>query len=187
MANFKTAYVKLANAEFGSNPEKFLHKNQGENGYTIGGVYQVANPDSFNWEFIEKTLVLCEFDYKRASTMLYADDLIRESVENFFKRYYWDKALLDEVQGQVIAENIFLSGVHIGMKNAVKLAQKVAQTQQDGIIGQYTIKALNNGYDEIYFKKEFDKLELENYNNLIERNPNLEWARAGFINRVYTV
>ncbi len=187
MANFKKAYVKLANAEFGSNPEKFLHKNQGENGYTIGGIYQVANPNSFNWEFIEKTLALCNSDYGRASKMLYADDLVRESVEAFFKRYYWDKALLDEIHGQVVAENIFLSGVHIGMKNAIKLAQKVAQTKQDGVIGQYTIKALNNGYDENYFKKEFDKLELSNYNNLIERNPNLAWARNGFMTRVYAV
>jgi hypothetical protein len=37
------------------------------------------------------------------------------------------------------------------------------------------------------FKTQFDKLEIDNYNNLIERNPNLEWAREGFINRVYAV
>ena len=35
------------------------------------------------------------------------------------------------------------------------------------------------------FKAHFDKLELANYDNLIEINPNLEWARKGFINRVY--
>lgn len=187
MAIFKKAYVKLANAEFGNKPDKFLHKNQGENGYTIGGIYQVANPDAFNWKFIEDVLALCEFDYGRASKMLYADEITRENVETFFKSQYWDKALLDEIQGQVIAENVFLSGVHIGMTNAVKMAQKVAGTQQDGHIGQYTIKALNNGYSEDYFKREFDKLELANYNNLIERNPNLSWARKGFEARVYVV
>ncbi len=187
MAIFKKSYVKLANQEFGNNPEKFLHKNQGEKGYTIGGIYQVANPEAFNWQFIEDTLGLCEFDYSRASKMLYSDDETRDSVEVFFKKEYWDKALLDEIQGQVIADNIFFSGVHIGMKNAIKLAQKVVQTQQDGFVGQYTIKALNNGYSEEYFKREFDKLELANYDNLIDTNPNLSWARQGFINRVYAV
>ena len=187
MANFAPAYLKLSQAEFGNKPEQFLHKNKNEDGYTIGGIYQVANPDAFDWEFIEKVLAVCEFDLKRASVMLYADRQTKEAVFTFFKKEYWDRALLDEVMSQVQADNIFLSGVHIGMRNAVKLAQKVAQTQQDGIIGQYTLKALNNGFDDNYFKMQFDKLELENYDNLIERNPHLSWARQGFINRVYAV
>ena len=186
MANFAPAYLKLSQAEFGNKPEQFLHKNKNEDGYTIGGIYQVANPDAFDWEFIEKTLALCDFDLERASVMLFHDRQIKEAVFNFFKKEYWNRALLDEVMSQVQAENIFLSGVHIGVKNAVKLAQKVVQVQQDGVIGQYSIKALNF-YDDSIFKRTFDQLELENYDNLIERNPHLEWARKGFENRVYAV
>ena len=186
MANFVKAYIKLTQAEFGNKPDQFLHLNAGENGYTLGGIYQKANPEAFDWIFIEGVLALCEFNLERASVMLYHDPITKERVFNFFKKYYWDTALLDSVQSQVQAENIFLSGVHIGVRNAVKLAQKVVQVQQDGIIGQYSIKALNY-YDDNMFKRHFDKLELENYNNLIEKNPNLEWARQGFENRVYAV
>ena len=50
--------------------------------------------------------------------------------------------------------------------------------KQDGIIGKYTIKALN-AYDERRFDTEFDKLEIANYERMevFKKYPN------GFINR----
>ena len=186
MANFSVAYLILSRVEFGDNPEKFLHTNPGEQGWTIGGIYELYNKEVIDWKFIRDVLEVCTYDPERASVMLYADSATKQSVFNHFRREYWDKILLDEVQDQSKANNIFLSGVHIGIRNAAKLAQKVVQVQQDGFIGQYTIRALNN-YNEPMFKTHFDKLEIANYNNLIERNPNLEWARAGFLNRAYEV
>lgn len=192
MANFNEAYLILTKAEFGNKPEKFVHQNPGENGLTVGGIYQSANPTAIDWEFIQKLIDLCDeqiyadgtIALERASVMIYADAKIKKQVHKYFKKHYWDKFLADEIMSQTQANNIFLSGVHIGVKNAVKLAQKVVQVQQDGVIGKYSIKALNF-YDDNIFKIHFDKLELTNYNNLIERNPHLEWARAGFENRVY--
>ena len=196
MANFSVAYLLLSKVEFGDNPQKFLHVNQGEDGWTIGGIYQLYNKDVIDWKFIREVLEVCgydaeraevcEYEVERASVMLYADTLIKQSVFNYFRKEYWDKILLDEVKDQSKANNIFLSGVHIGIRNAVKLAQKVVQVQQDGFIGQYTLKALNN-YHEQLFKTHFDKLEIDNYNSLIKRNPNLAWAQNGFLNRAYAV
>jgi hypothetical protein len=186
MANYSEAYLKITESEFSNNPEKFLHQNPNEDGLTIGGIYQKSNPDTFDWGFIQDVLEICHFDFERASRMLYADEATKQAVFKHFKTWYWNKCLLDEIQSQVIAENIFLAAVHIGVKNAVKLAQKVVQTQQDGIMGAFTIKALTN-FDDNYFKARFDKLEIENYNNLIARNPHLAWARNGFIKRAYYV
>jgi len=184
MANFSEAYIKLCELEFSNKPEKFLHRNEGENGYTLGGIYQVANPSEFNWEFIEKIVSACAYDLERASVMLYQDENTTRQVFSFFKKYYWDRIHLDTVFSQVQAENIFFSGVHIGVRGAVMLAQKVVQTEEDGYLGEYTLKALNF-YDDTMFKTAYDKLEIENYENLIQRNPNLSWAKQGFINRAY--
>jgi hypothetical protein len=186
MAIFVKAYLILSEVEFGDDPSKFLHTNKGEKGWTIGGIYELYNKDEIDWEFIRDILRVCNHKVKRASRILYADSETKRSVFDYFRKHYWDKILLDEVQDQSKANNIFLSAVHIGTRNAVKLAQKVAQVKQDGIVGQYTIKALNN-YNETIFKSDFDKLEVSNYQNLIERNPNLEWARKGFLSRAYKV
>lgn len=184
MSTFAKAYVILSKVEFSDKPEKFLHVNQGEGAWTLGGIFQKYNEEAINWDFVNKVLGTCEFNVERASVMLYADSIIKQSVFAHFKREYWERLLLDEVHDQKTANNIFLSGVHIGIRNAAKLAQKVVQCKEDGFIGQYTIRALNN-YNQDMFKSHFDKLELANYNNLIEINPNLAWARKGFINRVY--
>lgn len=191
MAKFNESYLILTKAEFDNDPKKFIHQNQGERGLTAGGIYESANPNALDWDFIRDLISLCEREIypdglsalERASVMAYADEKIKKQVYQYFKKYYWDAALLDEVMSQVQADNIFLSGVHIGVKSAVKLAQKVVQVQQDGVVGKYTLKALNF-YDDNMFKIHFDKLEIQNYNNLIQKNPNLAWARNGFLNRV---
>jgi len=184
MSNFDIAFKKLCGLEFSDNPSKFLHKNEGEDGFTLGGVYQKANPIEFSWNFILQVLEVCNNDIERASIMLYNDEKTQKELYDFFKKNYWERCRLDSLYSQSQAENIFFSGVHIGVKNAVKLAQKVVQTEQDGYLGDKTVKAMNF-YDDTMFKTSYDRLEIENYNNLIERNPALEWARDGFINRAY--
>ena len=144
MSTFSKAYLILSKVEFSNNPEKFLHTNQGEGAWTLGGIFQKANPDEIDWDFVNKVLAVCEFDVKRASVMLYADSITKQSVFSHIKKEYWDRLLLDEIHDQRTANNIFLSGVHIGIRNAAKLAQKVVQVQEDGFIGQYSIRALNN-------------------------------------------
>lgn len=162
---FYKAYKILRELEYSNDPKKFLHKNSNETGYTLGGIYQKANPKAVNWDFISSLVSLCDGDMQRASEMLYADGITRTKVLLYFKKIYWDTARLDEVQSQKICNEIFLSGVHIGVKNAIKLAQKQIGVLEDGIIGSITIKALNN-YNEDRFDKEFDNLEIDNYKKM---------------------
>lgn len=182
LTKFSRAYKKLKHLEFSNNEEKFLHKNQNEEELTLGGVYEKYHKTKLDWDFVHKILEICNYDYKRASVILFADRRTKVSVAMFFKTYFWDKLRLDEVQSQKICNEIFLSAVHIGLKSAVKLAQKQVGTLPDGIIGTLTIKALNR-YDENKFDTEFDKLEIENYNNIIENNKSLNYAHKGFVSR----
>lgn len=182
MADFKEAHLLLENAEFSSNPKKYLHKNQNENDLTLGGIYSKYHQLDINWHFVKGVLSLCNGDIQRASVMLYADEETRKNVFIFFREKFWYKMKLDEIQSQKIANEIYLSGVHIGITNAIKLAQETVMVKVDGIIGKMTIKALNN-FDEDGFCRHFTMLEKKNYDRIIDRKPELEYARAGFIAR----
>lgn len=182
LEKFYKSYKILKELEYGDNPKKFLHKNKNETGYTLGGIYQTANPKALDWDFVESLVRLCEYDLPKASEMLFGSSEIRTKVLLFFKKNYWDIARLDEVQSQKICNEIFLSGVHIGMKNAIKMAQKQIGVVADGILGAITIKALNN-YDERRFDKEFDDLEIDNYKKMKV----FEKYASGFVNRAMAV
>lgn len=181
MAQFKKSYKILNDAEFGSNPEKFLHQNPTEDFVTLGGIYEKYHRLKIDWNFVHKILKATG-DMKRASNMLYHDKVIYQQVYEFFYKEYWLGLKLDEVQSQKICDEIFLSAVHIGKKNSIKLAQKLVGAQIDGYIGDITVKCLNN-YNENEFDKFFDKIEIENYQNMMEKNEKLAFYKQGFINR----
>ena len=186
MARYAEAFKRLIDAEYPDGEEDFLHKNSGENGLTVGGVYQSANPESFNWDFIESILNVCDGDIERASIMLYHDSKTKEQVFWFFKKNYWDIARLSEVQEQNTAEEIFLMGVVSHPITAVKLAQKLIRVDSDGICGDYTIKALNN-YNVNMFDRQYDNLEEQHFDKVIQRNPHLCINKKGWYNRARLV
>lgn len=162
MAQFNDSYLILTKAEFSNKPEKFLHKNKSENHLTIGGIYAKYHKDAIDWTFIHEIIAACQFDIERASRMLYHDEVTYKSVYDFFKENFWDSIRLGELHSQNTANEIFLSAVHIGVKRAVELAQKTVGAKVDGLLGDRTIKCLNN-YNEKAFDKEFDKTEIAFY------------------------
>jgi lysozyme family protein len=186
MAQFSKSYKLLTDAEFASNPKKFLHKNKTETHLTLGGIYERYHSLATNWQFVHSILDICEGSLERASVMLYNDDKTYSEVAEFFEKEFWLPMKLDEIQSQKVADEIFLSGVHIGKRNAIKLAQELVGAKTDGFIGNITIKCLNN-YDERVFDKMFDKLEIDNYELMIEQNEKLAFYRDGFINRATIV
>lgn len=193
MANFSEAYLILQMAEFNGREDKFLHKNKGEDGYTLGGVYQKYHQDRIDWDFVSCVVGCCQetdvkggklnvLDLKRPSIMLYADRVIKKQVYDFFEDEFWLKNKLNEIHSQKIANEIFISSTNIGNRNAIKLAQKLIGTTADGKIGPITVKALNI-YNEDAFDIKFDQKEREYYDSLIARNPRLAIFKNGWANR----
>ena len=170
MANFKETYKLLQQAEFSSNPTKFLHLNAGEIGYTLGGLYRKYNEHNIDWFFVQQVIDACNGDLERASQMLYIDEKTQTQVIKAFKFEYWDKARLDEVESQIIASNIFIFGTNVGMENAIKEAQRVVGVLDDGIIGIKTLSALNS-FNEDTFKDHFDTREKAYYQGIRNAKP----------------
>ena len=167
MANFNDAFQILMRLEF-SKPENALHKNPTESGWTFMGIYQ----DGGNIEKISRAL--------------YASENLRAQVRAFYKEAYWDRMRLDEISSQLKANEMFIFGVNVGVKPAVRVAQQLVGVVNDGIVGDQTIAAINR-YDEERFDKQFDRAELEYYNKLIEKNPRLKIYANGWRNRALAV
>lgn len=182
LTKYQKAYQILKQLEYGKRPEKFLHQNKNEEYLTLGGCYEKFWKTQIDWEFVHKIYTACSYDMKRASTMLFNDSKTRAEVAAFFKKEFWDRMRLDEVQSQKICNEIFLHGVHRGTKNAIKLAQKQIGVLEDGIIGENTLRGLNN-YNEDKFDREFDKLEIDVYSTLAV----FDLYKDGFTNRSQAV
>jgi len=186
MADFTKSYRILKGAEFSNKPKKFLHINENENDLTIGGVYEKWNRYNIDWEFVRKILTACENNFERASTMLFNDEEMQVDVISAFRHGYWSKCRLDDVNSQIIANEIFISGTNIGNEQAIKMAQDVVGVTIDGIIGIKTLRALNN-FDEHVFSEDYDVKENEYYLAISKDNPKLAINVEGWRNRAALV
>ena len=184
MADFNNAFQILMSLEF-SRPEKALHKNPTEREWTFMGIYQKYHSTWKGWNEILAALAYGG-DTEKISRMLFDNKDLRDEVWKFYKQKYWDRMRLDEVASQLKANEMFIFGVNVGVKPAVRVAQQLVGVVNDGIVGDQTVVAINR-YDEERFDKQFDRAELEYYNRLIEKNPKYRIYANGWRNRALAV
>ena len=184
-AKIQPALKILFSLEF-ADASNALHLNPGERGLTYMGIYEVAHPSWQGWEIIKETLNECKGDLKKASKILYKNEKLSKLVEEFYYNKYWKKAKLYALKSQRVANEIFIFGVNTGMRTAVRKAQKIVGTVQDGIVGTMTINALNS-FDVDEFDMQFDELEIKYYDYLISRKPSFSIFRNGWKRRALTV
>lgn len=182
MASLDKSLKLLFQVEFSNMPNKFLHKNKGEDGYTLGGIYQKYNKDNIDWNFIEDLLAKNDGDLKKSSVELFLNPRIMKEVKDAYRDKYWNYMKLDDVKSQKIADEMFLFGVLAHPKNAIKLAQSLVNITVDGLIGNKTLNALNS-FDENSFDLKFDDLEEKYFEKIILRSPRLAVNLKGWKNR----
>ena len=173
----------LMRLEF-SSPSLALHKNETENGLTFFGIYECAHPDFKGWGLVKQ--VLKGKTLKEASVILYNNSDLVALVYELYKREFWDKMRLDEVESDLKASEIFVLGVNVGTKVAIKLTQTLLNVAVDGVMGTQTLNALN-AYDEDKFNVEFDSYEIAYYASLASKNPKLKIYANGWKNRALAV
>lgn len=184
MAHFKVAMEKLRELEF-SSPSDILHTNQTEKTMTFYGIYRYYHSDWSGWQRVDEVLARVGV-MKEASRILYQDEWLEGKVMQFYKSNFWDKMKLDYVNSQKIAEELFCFAVNADIKPAVKLAQRLLGITVDGIIGNKTLKALNN-YDEALFDVRYDALERQYYEELVKSNPSKAMFLKGWHYRAKAV
>ena len=181
MADIRKALDILGYLEHNSDETKVLHKNEFEDGCTFFGIYQKAHPNWKGWAEV-KSVLNVQPDLKKAGIKLMQSQSLKDLVVKFYKEEFWNKARLDEVISQEIAQEIFIFMVNVGPAVAIKRAQRLAGCTEDGSVGPMTIKALN-ALNEKEFDFAFDDLEKEYYNSLIKNKPYLGINKNGWYKR----
>lgn len=184
MADFNEAFELLKGIEF-SSAKDALHKNKGENGYTFMGIYQKYHKDSVLWENLKKYKEITS-DIKELSKLMFNNIDNLNEVRRIYKKEYWDKARLDDIQSQKIANTLFYFGINAGIKKAIKFTQRILKVAVDGIVGNQTIDALNNVSEE-YFLEKFKEKEKQYYINLAMQDKKYKRFLNGWLNRVEKV
>jgi len=144
---FREALQKVLQLEGGLT----LHKNPTENTETYAGIYKEANPEWEGWKWID-----------RGETPPF------ELVEKFYYENYYKP--FDVEIDEKIKNFLFETAVNMGVRQTVKLTQKVLGLKPDGILGPQTISALTNVNSE-EFIKDFTLARIAFYTALVNKNP----------------
>ena len=145
--NFEKALEKVLEFEGGLR----LHKNPTENFETYAGIYRKAHPNWEGWKYIDKGL-----------------EPPFELVKNFYYENYWKP--FEGVKDERIKALLFETAVNLGVRQTVKLAQRVLNVKVDGILGSKTLKALNSANPEDFIR-DFILARIAFYTALANKNP----------------
>lgn len=189
MANFITAYNKTLHFEggySGNDPDD-------RGGETYAGISRKFHSEWEGWKVIDIHKNLPEFP-----SNVYGHPLLTSMVHTFYKKEYWDVNKLDYVMSQNIANEVFDTGVNMGIRTAAKFLQYSLNVLNkkgklwknitvDGLIGNGTLKALNSCLDyrgDEYLYKVMNILQGNLYIKIMLNREDQEKYAYGWLNRV---
>lgn len=188
MASFREAYNITMKHEGG-----YVNDSDDVGGETYKGVARRYNPTWAGWKVIDK--LKNQAGFPRSA---YIDSALDDMVKDFYKALYWDVNLLDYCASQLVANEMFDTGVNMGTGRAGKFLQKALNllnkngklyrdVVEDGRLGKNTLKALEGclSYrgDEYLFKL-LNILQGNHYINYMTKSPTQEKYAYGWLKRV---
>jgi lysozyme family protein len=107
--------------------------------------------------------------------------LTTDQARAIYKRDYWDRVSGDVI-GSTRAAAVFDFAVNAGVGTSIRLAQTVAGTAADGVMGPKSIAAISST-DESLFVAAFRLGRIARYTHLCEKNPKLKKYLFGWVRR----
>lgn len=191
MANFLEAYKITLKHEGG-----YVNDSDDVGGETYRGISRAYNPSWEGWDIID-LLKGVPIDGAFPANA-YANKDLDGLVKKFYKERYWDVNLLDGVSSQLIAGEMFDTGVNLGVGRAGKFLQRGLNLLngngerwddivEDGNVGKNTLKALNACLafrgDEVLYKI-LNVLQGMHYIDYMTKSPTQEKYAYGWFSRV---
>jgi lysozyme family protein len=93
------------------------------------------------------------------------ENLTQDQAIAIYRRDYWDKLRLGEIDSNRIAWKIFDLSVNMGRRTATHILQKAVGVTVDGIIGHQTLEAVNKA-DVNLVMNEIVRLQQEHYEEI---------------------
>lgn len=188
MADFQIAYEKTMGHEGG-----YVHDPDDVGGETYKGIARAYNGSWSGWNIIDSH----KGDSNFPSSL---DNIVglQNSVHNFYKEKYWDVNRLDNVSDQDIAEEMFDTGVNMGVRRSAKFLQRSLnylnrngslynELTVDGAIGSASLSALNivlGDGDERVLLTMLNVLQGQHYMNYMDKSPSQKKYARGWFKRV---
>lgn len=121
---------------------------------------------------------------KRAFPLVDIIALTRADAIRLYYEHYWQRIKGDQIISNELALQIFDMAVNAGPVVACKLVQEIVGTKQDGIIGAFTLAAMDRYPSVAGMIERYKFLRLKFYAVLIHKNPPLHRYLMGWINRI---
>jgi lysozyme family protein len=188
MADFLEAYKITLKHEGG-----YAKDDDDQGGETYKGISRRYNPSWVGWSIIDQHKLRPGFP-----NTAYNDTLLNKEVRKFYKERYWDVNLLDEFNSQPVANEMFDTGVNMGIGRAGRFLQcalnllnnngeRWDDIVEDGVVGKNTLKALNaclafRGDGVLY--KILNILQGMHYIEYMTKSPTQEKYAYGWFSRV---
>lgn len=109
-------------------------------------------------------------------------NLTRNQAVEIYFRDYWSKMNLKAIYDENLVLQLFDMGVNAGIRRAIRIIQRIAETEADGILGPETAAAINAREDDLVeiYKQERRRY----YRELARRKPQLQVFLKGWLRRV---
>jgi lysozyme family protein len=188
MADFDEAYKNTMLHEGG-----YVHDPDDPGGETYRGISRRYHPGWNGWAEIDGMKDRTDFP-----ECLDHNSALQSKIGDFYKQHYWDKFLGDEVPNQDIAEELFDTGVNLGVWRAVTYLQIglnilnrnqriYSDIDEDGGFGSITLATLRR-YLSLdspeYLLKIMNILQGMHYIDRMQTSPVQEKYARGWLKRV---
>jgi lysozyme family protein len=188
MADFDKAYSITLGHEGGYSNDPY-----DVGGETYKGVSRSYYPDWAGWTIIDKAKSDPKFP-----NCLQGNNKLDVLIKQFYKENYWNLFWGDQLPNQEVANELFDTGVNMGVGRAVKYLQKAlnvlnrnqndyADVVEDGSFGMNTLGALNQYLaidDESFLLKIMNILQGMHYIDYMTKSPTQEKFARGWLKRV---
>lgn len=190
MADFNKAFEITMGHEGG-----YANNPNDNGGETYKGVARKFWPKWEGWKAIDaiksKYGASAAIINKHAGT----DAALQKAIKSFYKTNFWDVYSLDKVNDQAIAEEMFDTGVNMGIKVEAEFLQRALNLTNnngklfkdlfvDGDIGPITLGVLNNHPNKKLVLKILNVMQGARYIDIAERNKTQEMFINSWFSRV---
>ncbi len=188
MANFTQAY-NLTSAHEGG----YVNDATDRGGETYRGISRVHHPSWAGWSKIDALKRRRGFP-----RILDTDRSLQASVKSFYKRKYWDRFLGDAITDQQVADELYDTGVNMGVRRSVRFLQNALNLLNrnqknyndlvvDGWLGQGTLKTLSTylqlDRNSQVLLKMMNTQQGARYIEIMETDPSQEKYARGWLKR----
>lgn len=119
MADFEKAFKKIIINEGG-----YVNDKDDKGGETFMGITRKNHPTLVIWEIIDDYIDMYNSTYGLLK-YIKNNEAAMNSIKNVYKKQYWDKLLLDKINSQSIANELFDDCVNRGVSATLKLIRKL--------------------------------------------------------------